>query len=412
MKKIYHNSDLPHSLSSTRESKNVEIDDGLAARLKRLRDDASNSDAVKSYSSLSKPPTPSQEIPSSNKAPIQDKIVTPKPQVRSRQKPDDIKSEDKSDESLAELLAQLGMGDEFDGPTQSEWMNELKIAELGDGEDTEIKKLLNEAKNILPSDENNSQKGKHQNASGKDDKKRAEEYLTRDLDMTFFSIDDAESVKSDHEEESSRKFEGSPSKKGNKGDRTIDSDEVRRILESAIDEVKWEKSNWPAYQDEDSGDKDGNEIKGSEDMTENFLNLPSVPSTLQAPSPTITSTTNSDISSRLIALKGTTTQKSTPTSLFPSTPTTFGINLPSAPTTAPNKSKTSSSGAKNIFNGYTESQIDKWCVICQDDATVLCLGCGRDFYCARCWKEGHVGATIEREFRGHEWEFVGDAGKG
>jgi len=32
-----------------------------------------------------------------------------------------------------------------------------------------------------------------------------------------------------------------------------------------------------------------------------------------------------------------------------------------------------------------------WCVICNEDALVRCLGCGGDLYCPACYKEFHVG---------------------
>jgi hypothetical protein len=101
---------------------------------------------------------------------------------------------------------------------------------------------------------------------------------------------------------------------------------------------------------------------------------------------------------------------STPTSLppranilnLPSTPTslhepTDSLGLPSAPTSAPSKTSKASIFSPN------EPIIETWCIICSDDATVVCYGCEDALYCARCWKEGHLGAEVEWEMRGHEW---------
>jgi hypothetical protein len=52
---------------------------------------------------------------------------------------------------------------------------------------------------------------------------------------------------------------------------------------------------------------------------------------------------------------------------------------------------------------YTNEEIETWCIICQDDATVECVGCDGDLYCAKCWKEGHIGPDVGWEERRHEW---------
>ncbi|KAJ2992984.1 hypothetical protein NUW58_g1984 [Xylaria curta] len=57
---------------------------------------------------------------------------------------------------------------------------------------------------------------------------------------------------------------------------------------------------------------------------------------------------------------------------------------------------------------YRSSDEDQrtWCVVCLEDGTVHCLGCdaGDDVYCARCWKEMHVGPRAGYDERGHSWE--------
>ncbi|MCJ1249071.1 hypothetical protein MMC30_006293 [Trapelia coarctata] len=101
---------------------------------------------------------------------------------------------------------------------------------------------------------------------------------------------------------------------------------------------------------------------------------------------------------------------STPTAIAssPSAPSTTGVesalDLPSAPTAAPSrKPKVSSRTAKPTVPKFTDEEVDSWCVICNDDATVKCIGCEGDLYCAKCWKEGHVGKDAGLEERGHRW---------
>jgi hypothetical protein len=57
--------------------------------------------------------------------------------------------------------------------------------------------------------------------------------------------------------------------------------------------------------------------------------------------------------------------------------------LPSAPTFAPSSLK-----KETGLPTYTDAEIETWCTICNDDATVRCLGCDGDLYCRGCWKEG------------------------
>ena len=76
------------------------------------------------------------------------------------------------------------------------------------------------------------------------------------------------------------------------------------------------------------------------------------------------------------------------------------LALPSVPTAAPQRK---SLATKSKLPKYTDEQIDTWCIICNDNATVRCLGCDGDLYCANCWKEGHVGPGVGMEERTHRW---------
>lgn len=36
-----------------------------------------------------------------------------------------------------------------------------------------------------------------------------------------------------------------------------------------------------------------------------------------------------------------------------------------------------------------DSDIDSWCCICNEDGSLVCVGCDKDVYCEPCWAEGH-----------------------
>jgi len=99
---------------------------------------------------------------------------------------------------------------------------------------------------------------------------------------------------------------------------------------------------------------------------------------------------------------------SAPTSLNPYPQvTTFSeesiFDFPAAPTTAPTYKQRNSIIDKKKPPQFSDKEIDSWCIICTDDATVRCIGCDGDLYCTSCWKEGHVGKDIGIEERTHRW---------
>lgn len=128
--------------------------------------------------------------------------------------------------------------------------------------------------------------------------------------------------------------------------------------------------------------------------TESGLTLPEVPTILQDPVPASRAPDDpfeSSIAARLAALKG--------PGHKPITTDDFG--LPSAPTFQPEDRPVPKVARKP---GYSDEDMKTWCVVCLEDATVRCVGCDGDVYCARCWREMHVGPSAGYDERGHAWE--------
>lgn len=252
------------------------------------------------------------------------------------------------DKTLEELLADLG--------PEGQWT-------LDPDNPKDIQKLLDEAKNALPDDEAQAETFATEvttksNVVSKPDRN----LLTRDLDMSVFAVDDENS---DEKEARHVKLED-------------ESREAQEIVNKLLDEVRYEQEH-----DDRATNKDIPEVpETSEEVQNPVLTLPSAPSNL--PEPTRKSLDfENDITSRMAALKG------------------LGIDdlgLPSVPSFKP-----SDKPIKEVQKKYTDEEIDGWCIICQDDATLKCHGCDGDLYCAGCWKEGHMGSDVGWEEKRHKW---------
>jgi hypothetical protein len=284
--------------------------------------------------------TPAAEIPSQSLAEDPDPLRNPL-------NPDE--------QSLDDLLAELG--------PEYQWT-------LTPDDPDDIQQLLDEAKSALPRDEDQpgSSSREAENGSRDGSDKSEKNVLTSDLNMSVFALDEED---------------GDRNQTQNSGLEN-ESREVQDIIARLLDEVNLERGN-------ESGDQEDSleSLEKGEDYEES-LSLPSAPSKL--PEPTVTETEptrksldfESDITARMAALRGL------------GTPNELG--LPSPPTFAP-----AAKPVKGVLKKYTDEEIDSWCIICQDDATVKCLGCDGDLYCANCWKEGHMGPDVGWEERGHKW---------
>ncbi|KAI0906811.1 hypothetical protein F4823DRAFT_605470 [Ustulina deusta] len=189
--------------------------------------------------------------------------------------------------------------------------------------------------------------------------------------------------------------------------------EADSVLAKAMDEVEWEKANKapsPRPQPIPTPPQDAKQASQNDAVSspnESPFNLPTVPSELQDQPGLLTSSTQTEsdvdfaasIASRMAALK-----LSRPQAL-PSAPTVAvdSLGLPQAPTFAPADRPVPGPVKRT---GLTDEDQKTWCVVCLEDGTVHCLGCeaNDDVYCARCWKEMHVGPQAGYDERGHSWE--------
>ncbi|KAH7313573.1 hypothetical protein B0I35DRAFT_275885 [Stachybotrys elegans] len=113
------------------------------------------------------------------------------------------------------------------------------------------------------------------------------------------------------------------------------------------------------------------------------LTLPSVPSDPTDLPSVPQSSSLDDITARLAALRASSSSPS----------------LPSVPTSKPSGKPVNRLTSRT---NYTDDDVDSWCTVCLEDATLRCLGCDGDPYCVRCWREMHVGPAAAFDDRSHK----------
>lgn len=243
------------------------------------------------------------------------------------------------DNCVEELLAELEQ-------TRDEW-------NLDPNDAQDVQTLLAEARDMLPSAPEHVPREQGAASQGEESPRG------RDIDVSTFEIDDTKDKRESPSEEQ----------------------EAALSLQRILDEVDLEDQNEklsPHDVDNPKSPRSHSPVNDQQapSMT---LNLPSTPTTLPSSPPA-------------------------------QTPTTSTLTLPSVPTFSPAKkpTKVTLSDLRPKTNGrtkgqFTDEEIDSWCVICNEDATVRCVGCGGDLYCAGCWREGHVGKEVGMEERGHRW---------
>ncbi|KAI8965383.1 hypothetical protein F5Y11DRAFT_354972 [Daldinia sp. FL1419] len=196
--------------------------------------------------------------------------------------------------------------------------------------------------------------------------------------------------------------------------------EADDIIARTVDQVEYDKTNKPSPRPDSSaaspsrtgkpstkGAEATNETTHAQGYDESPFSLPTVPSDFQdenqhqanhPKAPQDDADFAASITSRMAALNVDTSSgpdlPSVPADIHP-------LGLPSAPTFAPADRPTP--GLIKRF-GFTDEDQKTWCVVCLEDGAIRCLDCDNDIYCARCWKEMHVGPSAGYDERGHRWE--------
>ena len=252
------------------------------------------------------------------------------------------------EQSLEDLLNSLG--------PEEQWS--LREEDSGDVQD-----LLKEARKTLSSHHSEPARDHSTPEALQKDSEPTEpdyETKTREYDVSAFDLED--------EEKASAK----------------DDEEAGHYMSRVLAEIDVQKKYASDDENQDATDSDQarnrQKLHGVEDLDSGDLDLPSIPTK------PLQSWHASD------EVKGESTREDGSTADLEAR--FASLSLPSVPNTAP-KSKAST------LPKHTDEEIESWCVICLDDATVKCLGCDGDLYCVNCWKEGHRGPDAGLEEKRH-----------
>lgn len=180
------------------------------------------------------------------------------------------------------------------------------------------------------------------------------------------------SVPKDTDQRNAREKDDSDDSDGEKMGREVDD-----VISRFKDEIELDARNPPEEEDEEPPEAE----EGTNDNAD--LALPSVPANLDISEDTSQRPKGiDDITARMAALRA------------PST----SDDLPSVPTSKPTKRVNRLTSKTN----YTDDDVDSWCTVCLEDATLRCLGCDDDVYCTRCWREMHIGPSAAWDDRSHK----------
>ncbi|KAJ9625876.1 hypothetical protein H2203_004640 [Taxawa tesnikishii (nom. ined.)] len=292
--------------------------------------------------------------------------------------PEDTPFNEEDDKTLEELLQDLG--------PEEQWA-------LNADDPKDVNRLLHEARKALPKEEEEAS-GEREDSKEKIDLVPVTD-ARQDVDIEIST------------QRPGQGEEGS-SEGQQRSEEQRDWEEADAYVAQVLAELEVEKKYGPEdagqnvqnpdIEHQESGKNrsaDEQDTSKSEKDEEGELGLPSAPTSLPSPPPPASAAAESALDEALA-------------SRFAS------LSLPSAPSFSPSKKPITvqkSTPSKSNLPKYTDEDIESWCCICNEDATVRCLGCDGDLYCAECWKEGHGnGPGQERGHRAVEYRRSGLVG--
>lgn len=282
---------------------------------------------------------------------------------------------------------------EEDEKTLEELLGELNGA-VGDRkgwdvtrqEQQDVGKLLQDMKKILPEVVNSRAQDSKSTAAkgGQGNKEELTDWESIEVNVGSGRVTTGQDNTSDHDEDDDNE-EGKKKTEDDEAD-----DVIARVMAELEISKKYDPPSPPPEDDSsDAGDygskSQANAIKGNEDTSGDGFSLPSAPSGLREDDFARTQALEDAFTARLAALAS-------------PTPQTDSLGMPSAPSFAPQKKPAVSSNLQKRI----DDEVETWCIICQDDATLKCIGCDGDLYCQNCWMEGHRGESAGFEERRHK----------
>jgi hypothetical protein len=278
-----------------------------------------------------------------------------------------VEFNEEDEKSLEELLGEL-----------KETIGDKEQWDLSSKEQQDVGKLLKDMKRILPEVVNS----RAQDAAAKEARGPKEE-LT-DWESIEVNVGSGAVTAGKDEDHDDDEGEDGTSKKATEEEEADDI--IARVMAELEISRKYDPPSPPSEDSHDSDPQDQKHDQASQKDDDNDLSLPSAPTALPEDDFERTQAIEDAFTARLAALS------------TPSPSQTDSLGLPSAPSFSPRKKPPIGSNLQSRI----DDEIDTWCIICQDDATLKCLGCDGDLYCQLCWTEGHRGDSAGFEEKMHK----------